>query len=222
MFSPWVLLVHLSWLPLLFVLFLKFYRGPYPLLAALLAYFLGSLMTVPALVLQTVWNLAVLPGELSSILELPLWFVPVEEGAKLFAALLAALALGYAPPRRAYLPLVLASALGFAATESVVAVSVFGLDVLPLRVLVAVPGHVIFSSYAAAGLVGRADGEISWWAFLAWWSLATVAHAGYNVVVLHDPLATPLDILGWLIALAGASVLLSVVRITGASGARRG
>jgi len=213
MVSPWTLLIHLAWLPLLLIAFLKLYRGPHPWPAAMLAYFLGSFMVLPAFGMQQVWNWSVPRSDLVTLLEMPIWFVPVEEGAKVFAALLAARTLGYSPPRRSFFPLALAAALGFAATETALAVTEWGIEVLPLRVLVAIPAHVVFTAFAGAGLVGASEGPVRLLAFLGWWTLASLAHSAYNFVVLYQPDATGLHLLGWLGCLVGATGLLAAVRL---------
>lgn len=209
--TPWTLLVHLIWVPSLFVLFLKVYRGPYPLVSALLAYFLGALMTVPALGMQLLWNLSVPETPASSILEMPLWSIPIEEGAKVFAALLAARFLGYAPPRRCFLPLAIAAALGFAAAETAMAVVQMGPDVLPLRTVLSVPAHVIYTTFAAAGLAGSPRDPIGKLAFLGWWSLSVAAHLTFNGLLTYFPDASPLEafqVLAVLGVLAGALATL--------------
>jgi RsiW-degrading membrane proteinase PrsW (M82 family) len=207
--SPLTMIVHIAWLPLLFVLFMKMYKGPYPILAALLTHFVGGIMVVPALLMQILWNQQMPDEPLVTLLEMPLWFVPVEEWAKLTAALIAAKMLGYRPPRRCFLPLAVGASLGFAATESALAVAELGIDVLPIRVLVAIPGHIIFTTVAAASLVGKAGAKISRWALLGWWSLAAVSHTAYNMVVLYHPDADMLDIFMWLLSLAGIAAILA-------------
>jgi RsiW-degrading membrane proteinase PrsW (M82 family) len=210
--SPWTILVHLAWLPVVFILFLKLYKGPHPVAAALLAYFLGGLMVTPALALQQLWNAMVPRGSISEMLELPLWFIPVEEGSKLVAALLSAVVLRYEPPRRSFLPIAVAAALGFAVAETGFAVAVFGADSLPLRVLVSVPSHAVFTLFAAAGLVGKPAHPFRLRAFLGWWTLATGAHFAFNIVSLHETEADALDVFVWQAELGAAAALLATAR----------
>ncbi len=211
--SPLVLAVHLVWLPSLFVLFLKMYRGPHPFLSALLAYFLGAVMILPALLMQLLWNWSVPSDPMASVLEMPVWLVPIEEGAKIFAALIAARVLGYQPPRRSFFPLALAAALGFGAAETAMAVMQMGPEVLPVRTLLSVPAHVIFTVLAAAGLAGKPSAAVSKTAFLAWWVLAALAHSAYNTLLLYRPNTTLFHAFLFLLGLGCLASALGYVRL---------
>ena len=211
--SPWTVLVHMAWLPPLFIVFIKMYRGRYPVGASLLAYFIGGLMVLPAVALEQFWHAFVPHDRLVELIEMPLWFVPVEEGSKLFGALLAAKALGFEPPRRSFLFIAIASALGFAVAETGFALAAFGAETLPIRTLISVPAHVVFTLFAAAGLVGKPAAPLHLTAFLGWWCLATGAHISYDVVALYHPDANALDLFVWQAALSGAAVLLAIARL---------
>ncbi len=204
-------LVHLGWLPLLLVLFFVYYKERYPIPAALLAYFLGGLATLPAWVLQVAWRWAWLDQEWAQMWDMPLWIVPVEESAKLMAGVLAFRALD-CKSCRSFFPLALSAALGFAVTETAIAVMVWGLDVMPLRLLVSVPGHVLFTALAAIGLAGCGGERLRWASLIGWGLLAVVSHTGYNIFLLHGEDASALHAFLWLAALAGGCVLLARFR----------
>jgi len=207
-------LVHLGWLPLLLVLFWVYYKEKYPIGAALLAYFLGGLMTLPAWVLQVVWRVAFLDQEWAQMWDMPLWIVPVEEAAKLLAGVLAFNALDCGRCR-SFFPLALSAGLGFAVSESAVAVMVWGLDVMPVRLLVSVPGHVLFTSLAAIGVAGCNGGRPNWLSLLGWGGLSVVGHTGYNLFLLHGEDAELLDAFLWLLALAAIAAILGYLRLRG-------
>lgn len=206
------LLVHLGWLPLLLVLFVVYYKERYPAGAALVAYFLGGLMTLPAWILQVAWRWAWLDQAWAQMWDMPLWIVPVEEGAKLVAGILAYKALG-CHRCRSFFPLALSAGLGFAVTETAVAVMVWGLDVMPVRLLVSVPGHVLFTSLAAVGVAGCKQGRPNWVSLLGWGGLSVVAHTGYNLFLLHGENAELLDAVIWLLVLAAIAVCLGYYRL---------
>jgi RsiW-degrading membrane proteinase PrsW (M82 family) len=184
--SPWYLTVHLFWIPAIAVLFKLVYRGSHSVLAACLSYFLGCLGVIPALVLQAVWNVHVPAGEVATLLELPLWAAPVEEGVKLFAALLAARLLLLDCSRRDFVCLAAGAALGFAAAETLFSVAFNGFDVLPLRVLVSMPAHASFTLFAAIGLAGSARPQVTRRTFWGWWLLSSLAHTSYSAPLLLD------------------------------------
>lgn len=206
-----LLLVHLGWLPLLLVLFWVFYKERYPIPAALLAYFLGGFATLPAWVLQVGWRFAFLGHDWAHLWDMPLWIVPVEEAAKLASGMMAFSALGCVRCR-SFFPLALSAGLGFAGTESAIAVMVWGLDVMPLRLLVSVPGHVLFTALAAIGVAGCQGSRPRWRALIAWWLLAVATHAAYNTILLHHPDSTALDAFLWLAGLAVGCVALARYR----------
>jgi len=203
----------MTWLPPLFIVFMKLYRGRYPVGASLLAYFTGGLMVLPAVILQQIWDAYIPHERLVDLIAVPAWFIPVEEGSKLFGALLAAKALGIEPPRRSFLFIAIASALGFAVAETGFAVAAFGAESLPLRTLVSVPAHVVFTLFAAAGLVGKPAAPLHLAAFIGWWCLATGAHLAYDIVALYHPDADALDLFVWQACLSGMAVLLAISRL---------
>lgn len=211
--SGWYLLSHLFWLPAIAVIFRLIYRGKYPVAAAALSYFLGCLAVIPALLIQSVWNVHVPESPVSNMIALPLWACPVEEWAKLLAALGAARLLKEETNQRAFLALAVAASLGFAAAETVLFVMERGAYLLPVRVLISMPAHVSFTLFAAAGLAGSPSREVSRRTFWGWWMLASVAHTAYSGPLVLDSEVSwwvPVGVMGTLL---GASVALAAVRV---------
>jgi hypothetical protein len=206
------LFIHLGWLPLLLVLFWLYYKEKYPIGAALLAYFLGAFATLPAWLLQLAWRWVWLGQEWAEMWDMPLWIVPVEEGAKLVAAIGAFSALG-CKQCRSFFPLAMAAALGFSVLESSLAVMVWGLDVVPVRLLVSVPGHLVFTALAAVGLAGCRSEKPRWTLLLLWGLLAVVAHTAYNHFLLYHEGANLLEAFAWLLAIGTACGVLVFLRL---------
>lgn len=213
MVSSLLLLVHIAWLPLMFVAFLKLYARPHPFISALLAHFLGAIFILPALLFELAAD-QVLPARADpELLKLVVAVAPVEEGAKLGAAILAARLLGLSLEERSFLPVALAAALGFGAAETVLAVGVQGVDVLTVRVLVSVPAHVLFTSFAAALVIGGKARSSRWTSSLGALALACAVHIAYDAVLLVQSGTPMLGVVLWLLAWGVASAMLTLVRL---------
>lgn len=211
--SGWYLLAHLFWLPAIAVVFKLLYTGRHPVSSAALSYFLGCLSVIPALLIQSVWNVHVPESPASNLLELPLWACPVEEWAKLLAAVGTARLLKEETNRRAFLALGVSASLGFAAVETVLFIMQRGVEILPVRVLISMPAHVSFTLFAAAGLAGSPSRQVTRRSFWAWWLLASLAHTAYSGPLAFDPEVSwcvPVGVLGSLLT---AAVILALVRV---------
>lgn len=211
--SGWYLLSHLFWLPAIAVTFRLIYRGKYPVASAAVSYFLGCLAVIPALLIQSVWNVHVPESPVANVVAVPLWACPVEEWAKLLAALGAARLLKEETNRRAFLALAVAASLGFAAAETVLFVMERGAHLLPIRVLISMPAHLSFTLFAAAGLAGSPSKEVSRRTFWGWWMLASAAHTAYSGPLAFDPDVSWCVPVGVMSTLLAASVALAAIRV---------
>jgi len=207
----WYLVVHLFWIPAIALVFRFAYTARWPVRAAALSYFFGCVSVVPAFLIESVWNVYVPESRITNVLELPLWACPVEEWAKLLAALLTARLLNLAPHRRSFIALAISASLGFAAAETLLFVMERGAEILPLRVLISMPAHVSFTMFAAVGLAGSRTREVTRRTFWGWWFLSSVAHTAFSAPLVFDPDVSPfLPILLMAAFLTGAGLLATV------------
>lgn len=209
----WSLTVHLFWIPTLALVFRLLYRGRHPFMAALLAYSLGGVAILAALFMQAAWNISLPENQIMTLLELPLWSAPVEEWAKLLAAVVTARVVSPDRPSRDFVAISVAASLGFAGGETVLFVMEKGADVLPLRVLISMPAHVSFTLLAAIGLAGGRSPRETRRLFWSWWALASLAHTAYNAPLLLDPETSPLYPLAATLLFFGLALLFAWLRL---------
>ncbi len=129
----------------------------------------------------------------------------LEESAKLGAALAGAGWMGAMRRSTAVFLAALAAGLGFAATESLDYISLFGTEVLFARVPLSTTGHVLFSGiagWAAAVALCRQQKEgeraVTWRGyglFLAGLLVSAVLHGGFNMIAMRSAASTTVPML---------------------------
>lgn len=206
------MLAHIGWLPALVVLFRLAYRERNPVFAAAVSYFFGCIGTIIALAMQAVWHDYMPQSPVLDAVGLILYRIPVEEWTKIVAALLAARVLQIPLNRISFIPIAVSSSLGFAATETALYVTEFGLDLLPVRVLLSIPAHISFTLFTAIGIATAKDAEMTKRTVWGWWLLSLFAHVSYNVMLLLTPSSTiivPFSLVGVLYA---GAISIAVIR----------
>ncbi len=110
-----------------------------------------------------------------------------------------------------YLLIAGASGLGFAFFENMLYISIYGLDVIHMRALMACVGHLIFSSIVAYGFVlWKFRWPEKWWLIPVFFLLAALAHGFYDFWLLA-PGKHSLGIITFLFFLASIVVFVSLV-----------